>query len=1236
MQDATGGMVPAAKLVLSDIATNDTRGAVTLESGVYSFVALSPGTYKLSVSKTGYKDTVFDSIVIHASRVTDLVATLSVGAVSEKVEIAANQTPLIEKTSSVLGATVDLKQIEDLPIYGRDPTQFGKLLAGEGNGQWNNIPGQSQVDSMDGVLAATSRFKGAGEMNSNYAAVTPRLQNVEEMTLQTSQLDANQGYGQGTMTATFSTRRGTNEYHGRVFDDMQNNSFNANYWSNSYNGLYLPKYHQNNFGGNVGGPILKNKLFFFAGYEQQHVPGSMQVNNSVLTPSMQAGNYTYKSSVTGNATTVNLFALAQSAGIQSTMDAGVQAELAKINNAFKYGTVGLVGGTDQYTSQNVRQLNFLEPDSNDTYYPTFRIDYNVRENLHVHFAYNETKTSFPTVDPPTFPGPDFTWQRDGNKSTSYTGAIGIDYSIRPTLINQFQGGYLYNYVNNAYKSSASKWGLTHDLVWWNGPWNLTYNPSGQDPSGDFFYTGQSNFYPLVSLLDNLIWQHGTHTFTFGGNYYHEQDHYWNPPLGYNSIGFGACGAADPACNVFSSSNPALQDANPTQLGEMQQYYAILTGDIAGIGSSHPLNPKTHTYYPYGALNLDEVQAGGGLFFEDSYRLKPNLTLNYGMRWDFTGDDHDLNGIYYSPTVAGLWGPTGYNNQFHPGSFAGEADPAYVPHGHAYAPWKTSPQPNFGFAWTPSVSDGWLSKLLGGEGTVVRGGFSLRRYTPQFQDFWSYASNYGSFFYQNLSLYANNAPGPGYFVGGTLHLNDYNTGSPAYTSAQWLTVPTSYQAQISESTVANQAALAAMNPHIAQPYTESWNFGIQRKIGQANALEVRYVGNRALHTWMALNPNEVNIFENGFLDQFKIAQQNLAANGGTSFQGPQATPLFDTLFSNWPQGGYTFGPFLQELKLGQAGAMAAAMASPFGATGQYLCNLAGANFSPCAQNGLWGYQGSPGNYPINFFQANPYFGGGGAGYLNAVGYSNYNSLQVEFRQQQWHGMQFTVNYTFGRALGMTTQYTLRNLRLAYGPTGADVKHTIHGYGTYDLPFGRGKAYLNGNRWLDRAVGGWTLGTITVFHSGGPFQMAGGNATFNNLFDGGIVLNGVTNKQLQHAIGIRKVPGGPANERYWIDPKYIDSVKGTSNYSYISPNSAPGMQGTRYWLHGLNTWDSDLSVGKAVPIKDKMKFSLQGEFLGVFNHPEWGVGDTGLQDSTFGSVFYPGGTARSVEVRANFEF
>jgi hypothetical protein len=184
VQDKTGGIVPGSELVLKNLAANDVRRGSILSSGTYSFPALNAGIYKLNVAKAGHKDTVYDAVVIHASRVTDLTAVLEIGAVTENVVVKADQTPLVESTSNVIGTTIDLKEIEFLPMFDRDVASFAYLVVGEAGATpttaatRNNQPGQAQVNSMDGMIGNSSRFKAGGNIQS---AASPRIQNVEEI-----------------------------------------------------------------------------------------------------------------------------------------------------------------------------------------------------------------------------------------------------------------------------------------------------------------------------------------------------------------------------------------------------------------------------------------------------------------------------------------------------------------------------------------------------------------------------------------------------------------------------------------------------------------------------------------------------------------------------------------------------------------------------------------------------------------------------------------------------------------------------------------------------------------------------------------------------------------------------------------------------------------------------------------------------------------------------------------------
>ena len=227
----------------------------------------------------------------------------------------------------------------------------------------------------------------------------------------------------------------------------------------------------------------------------------------------------------------------------------------------------------------------------------------------------------------------------------------------------------------------------------------------------------------------------------------------------------------------------------------------------------------------------------------------------------------------------------------------------------------------------------------------------------------------------------------------------------------------------------------INANIRMPYTESWNLGIQRALAHNTVLEVRYNGNRTIHSWTTFNYNEVNIFENGFLAEFKNAQINYQASGKKSFSdvGGIHTPILDAAFANTPSA-FTNATFLGYLANGQAGSFARQLAGNGQSTPAYFCALVGSSFAPCGVNAK--FTGAGAGYPINFFQANPYAPGSNTTYMTDAGYSNYNGLQVDLRQGNWHGLQGDFNYTFGKTLGLGTNnndylatadnwYTLRN-------------------------------------------------------------------------------------------------------------------------------------------------------------------------------------------------------------------
>jgi hypothetical protein len=1268
--DPSGSLVQGAQLELRDLATNDLRKGETQAAGTHSFVNLSLGTYKLSVSKPGFKTKVFNAVVVEASKTTDISADLSVGAVTETVEVSTSAGPLVETTASSIGTVVDLKQIEDLPITGRDLTRMSQLVPGytgtldDGGGTWNGLPSIAQGSNIDGVVGNAGRMKFGGAAEP---AVEPRIENIEEMTVQTDQLDLNQGFGNSSMQINFITRRGANAFHGRLYEDFRNSALNANSWFN--NAVGLPKNHLilNDFGGSLGGRIIKDKLFFFGTFAMSKRPGTTNTDVWVLTPAAQAGNFMY-TDLNNAQQTVNVLQLAANCVSNcggtpppSVVNAQTASTLQAVNGVLQSGRLTAL------SDLNFQQLNWQITNPETRYFPTVRVDYNPSDKMRFNVAWNYTKTSDPGATAPNLPGAAFSKTGSGNKFKSYTAALGFDWTFSPTLVNELRGGFLYTANFFAYNGVAPNQSTAQ--IAWNFP-NLPY-PFSTQMNGTNFQIPTGSYYPVFNASDTLTLQNRAHTLNFGFSWWREQNHYYNGVLGFPGINLGLANG-DPALGAFTNgSGGTVPNSSGNDLSEAQELYAVLAGRVSSVGGSYAYTQKTNSYCQcIGTYNLDELQKAFGLFFQDSYRIRPTLTLNYGLRWDFTWPDYDLTGAYHSAAPEAVWGPSGINNLFNPGSLKGTMNPILTQNSAPAKPWYVSPQPAFGVAWNPHGGDGVLGKLLDGDRTVIRAGFSLRRFTEPQQYFWNQASDYGAFYFQSFFLNANNTGQPGTFSPGSLSLGD---ALPAYGLAPQKYLTTE---PVSDFTFLGGPGVNGVEGNIRQPYTESWNLGIQRQLSETKALEVRYIGNRSLRQWIVLNQNEVNIFENGFLTQFKAAQQNLAinqANGITSFAnngfaGQQALPVFDAAFAGEASGGtgvpladYSNSNFINALTTGQAGSLASTLAG-IGGPVPYLCNLVGASFGPCLNNA--GYTGAGAGYPINYFQVNPFAQGIGLSQLVAKGYSNYNALQVDFRQRQWHGLQFDANYTWSHTLGISTQnnwqgavtsFTLRDMRLSYGPTLFDIRHAIHVNGTYDLPFGKGKPIANHSAVLDKVVGGWTIGSIFTFQTGNPFLLQGGYNTFNDYADSGVVLNGVTPSQLQSSVGVNRIPGTPTVS--FLNPKYLavqsgPNTGGGANPTYITPNTSPGTIGQIVYLHGPHFINDDLSITKHIPIAESVRFSLQAEMLNVFNHPTFqpgsgagcsyycyaaGGGFPNVQASGFGiGGTSPSYSPRLIELRANIEF
>ena len=492
--DTSGGVVADATLTLVAQQTNDIRTAKAEHNGTYTFVNLPIGTYSLTVEAGGYAKKIYDSILVQASQSTTVASTLTVGSTNDIVRVSAETTPVLETSSNEIGTVVDIKQIEDLPLNGRDLTAFSTLVAGY-NGTYNGLPSTDQGSNIDGVIGSSARMKFSGNIQP---AVSPRLEDIEQMTIQTDQLSLNSGFGQSSTQVNFVSRSGSNQFHGRAYEDFRNSGLNANSWTNDANALRKNKLIMNDFGGSIGGPILHDKLFFFGTFAMRKIPGSFTATNDIFTSAAQSGVFTY-AGTDGQTHTANVLQIAHqyNPNLPNTVNAEIASDFATINTATKSGSVT---GT---SNPNFNQIAWLQNSPTTYYYPAARVDFNPTQRARMYLSWLMTEQEQPAVTPADFPGSDFANQIAGNKSKNFTASYGFDFTFSPRLINQFKAGFLYDATFYAY--NAAPLYTKQPTVGWNYPGVNT------PMSGQAYNLPVSTYYPIFNVSDSMTWQRGRHT-----------------------------------------------------------------------------------------------------------------------------------------------------------------------------------------------------------------------------------------------------------------------------------------------------------------------------------------------------------------------------------------------------------------------------------------------------------------------------------------------------------------------------------------------------------------------------------------------------------------------------------------------------------------------------------------------------------------------------------------------------
>jgi hypothetical protein len=1247
VQDPNGAVVPNAKVVLKDQTTGLTKESTTSDGGTFLFPDLANGTYSVTVSVTGFKTELIPNVAVTTSKTTDVRITLEVGQTNETVTVTTDTGYVLETSGQLIVNTLNSKAVNELPLGSRSNTlALARLAQGAqpptgGDTRYNNLPGGAVNVTVDGINNASNGFKSGGTVF--FVTVPVRTGAVDEISVETGGMTAESGAQSGA-NIKFTTKRGGEKYHGSFFYEPQSERFNSNTWSRNAQNLPRLFNRTQNYGGNAGGPLIpfgdwKKKAFFFINYERAYSPVRTARTITVLTADAQKGNFTYLvSGTTNQLRTVNIFTLAAAKGLPTTIDPVAQS-IINVNNKIPLQAQKISSGNDF----NHDTYTWPAENNNFAYFPAARFDVFVTKKQQFTWTWNYRHN----------------WQAGEKRmpvdEISRTNPFRLGYFIwsaalqstfSPRVFNEIRYGVQHSGDSNA--SDAYPNYYTVNGVPLRIGATLPFGPTV--PMID--QANVTGRHTIDTLYDTLTWTRGEHTFTFGGSY---RNTAWNDTAVIFAVPTYATGtpSGDPLNASSAFTTTTLPGINSTELGNPLSLYNTLTGRVASSSFTKVVNPQTFAYDGGNSINYTFTASHmGGAYVQDKWRFSKDLTLQFGLRWEVQGAMHDTKGLTAVPDLASIYGPS--KGLFSPGVMSGNNNPQLQV---GVTPYKTDWKnfaPNVGFAWNPNFEKGWLNKLTGGQKTVIRGYYGLVVYDEGTQFF---AANLGP----NIGKTINGTtlvpgqPGqtnlPAFYTLSNIVANPLTASSFAFATS-------TYAKTINQADQTIARTISGFDPTLRAPYTINWDFGVQRELWRNTVVEARYVGNQGHLLWRTSNLNEVNIFENGFLQEFKNAQNNFAINqaaGVNSFQnlgrpGQVNLPIFDAAFlARGALGpiasgsGYQSSAFITDLQNGAAGDLANQLAT----NQNYVCRMFGNTFSPCTR--VQPAANAPGPYPINFFLLNP-FVAGRLNFTDDTGWSSYNGLQVQFRQRLANGFNWSANWTWSKSMtnlpvdnqNQSVDFlTLRNFDTTRRESLFDIRHTIQVSGTYDLPFGRGKLLSFDNRVLNGVFGGWTLGSIFVFNTGQPIQLTGGFATVNqsnnpgagfvtNPATGGVQLApGVTLKQIQKMFNNAKlVPlsslgraGASPTQFLAVDPQLI-GPDGRANPAFISPNRVPGSFGQILFIRDRNTFTLDNSITKEFRIMERMRLQLFAGFSNILNHPRWGIPDTNVFSTTFGVVNGPG--------------
>ncbi|MDM7996130.1 MAG: carboxypeptidase-like regulatory domain-containing protein [Acidobacteriota bacterium] len=1029
VHDPAGAVVTGVTVTLTS-ATGAERTDVTDSLGVYRFLQVQPGKYRIKAERQGFKSAVYENLDLLVDTPTTLDLKLDIGGISETVTVEANAVRL-NTQDATLGTAFEATQVIQLPLESRNVANLLSLQAAvTPTGYVSGARSDQSNLTLDGIDVNEQQ---TGEAFASVLRVNP--DSLQEFRVTTSTINANQGRSSGGQVSLV-TKSGTNEWHGSLYEYHRNTATTANDFFNNRIGEPREKLIRNVFGGSVGGPILKDRFFFFYNYEGRRDAAENSILQKVPTATLGQGIIRYKNSEGGIS---QLSGEAFNALFPVGMNPAALELLAEAARKYPANDTGTGDGL------NVSGFRFNAPLPVKYNGHTLRLDFNLtQDGRHRLFARGNYQHDTEAGEPqwPDTPGT--------NKWSHPIGyMVQHDWTVSSSLINTLR----YGVTRQAFSQQGDS---NQNAI----QFRFVFEP--------YEYSRTlSRTTPVYNIVDDVSWRKGNHTFGFGTNiriirnervsYANSYDAAYVNPSYYE--GSGAV-LTDPIIDAAGNLSD-LRAAVAAVIGRYSQYSGSFNfdrdGSILSVGEGVGRTFATEEYEFYA---------------QDSWRVVPSLTLTYGLRWGLNRPVYESTGFQVKPTTslgdyfekrkASAARGVPYNETISV-DLAGPANgkPGY------YDFKKNDFSPRVGVAWQPTFNNGVLKTIFGeGQKSVIRGGFSM-----------SY-DRIGSALAVSFDL--NNTLG--FSSTQTTPANLYNVSDrpgPLYTGLNQgirnlpgITIPGNLTFPLTTPADEGQRIEQSLDDTLTSPVNYSWNFSIAREFGKGLTVEASYVGRRArnlLATRDIMQLNNIVDPQSG-MDWYTAAgmlydarKQNVPVS-----QIP-AIPYFENLFPYFTWLGWD---------------------TP---TQNAYGFVARDGFDYPDYTYLMSYMDDSGVYPNMFFH--PQYAA--LSVWSTVAYSDYHAATLSVRERLGNSFNLDFNYTFSKSIdnasglqtstAFDTAFILNSLRPDDNKAVSDfdMTHIVNVNSLWQLPVGRGRRFLGGaTPVVDAFLGGWQLGNIFRWNSGTP--------------------------------------------------------------------------------------------------------------------------------------------------------